>query len=245
MRGCRSRNDRPGRSTGWLGVVLVLGCGYLVWLSVSEAPGWTWLPLLIGIVVALSLVVVPPGQSRVVLFFGRYIGSVRSPGFALLVPLTTRKAVSIRVRNFETNPLKVNDADGNPVEIAAIVVWQVADTAKAVFAVDDYDDFVPVQSESALRHVATTHPYDDAAGERHVAARLDRRGRRRTRPRGGRAGRGRRGRDHRGADQPPGVRPGDRPGDAATPAGRRRRRRPLADRRRRGGHGGDGARPAG
>jgi regulator of protease activity HflC (stomatin/prohibitin superfamily) len=78
--------------------------------------------------------------------------------------MTTRKAVSVRVRNFETNRLKVNDADGNPVEIAAIVVWQVADTVKAIYAVDDYDDFVRVQSESALRHVATTHPYDDAGG---------------------------------------------------------------------------------
>lgn len=156
-------SERPAWSvTGWLGVVIVLGCGYLVWLCASAAPGWLWLPLLIGIVVALSLVVVPPGQSRIVLFFGRYVGSVRSPGFVLLPPLTTRRAVSIRVRNFETNRLKVNDADGNPVEIAAIVVWQVADTVKAVYAVDDYDDFVRVQSESALRHVATTHPYDDA-----------------------------------------------------------------------------------
>ena len=72
--------------------------------------------------------------------------------------------VSVRVRNFETNHLKVNDADGNPVEIAAIVVWQVADTAKAQYAVDDYEDFVAVQAESALRHVATSHPYDDPAG---------------------------------------------------------------------------------
>jgi regulator of protease activity HflC (stomatin/prohibitin superfamily) len=100
----------------------------------------------------------------VVLFFGRYVGTVRSAGFALVAPLAVRRSVSIRVRNFETNHLKVNDADGNPVEIAAVVVWQVADTARAVFAVDDYADFVRVQSESALRHVATTHPYDDPTG---------------------------------------------------------------------------------
>jgi regulator of protease activity HflC (stomatin/prohibitin superfamily) len=99
-----------------------------------------------------------------VLFFGRYVGTVRSPGFWLVTPLTSRRAISIRVRNFETNRLKVNDAEGNPVEIAAVVVWQVADTARAAFAVDDYADFVRVQSESALRHVATTHPYDDADG---------------------------------------------------------------------------------
>jgi regulator of protease activity HflC (stomatin/prohibitin superfamily) len=76
-------------------------------------------------------------------------------------PLSVRRDVSIRVRNFETNRLKVNDADGNPIEIAAIVVWQVADTARAVYAVDDYVGFISVQSESALRHVASEHPYDD------------------------------------------------------------------------------------
>ena len=95
-------------------------------------------------------------------FFGRYIGTVRRTGLTWVVPLSTRRRVSVRVRSFETNALKVNDADGNPVEIAAIVVWQVADTAKATYAVDDYRDFVMVQAESALRHVATTHPYDAA-----------------------------------------------------------------------------------
>jgi regulator of protease activity HflC (stomatin/prohibitin superfamily) len=111
-----------------------------------------------------SLVVVQPGQTRVVQFFGRYIGTVRRPGLAWVWPLTVRVGVSVRVRNFETNHLKVNDADGNPVEIAAIVVWQVADTAKSTYAVDNYQDFVSVQAESALRHVATSHPYDDSTG---------------------------------------------------------------------------------
>jgi regulator of protease activity HflC (stomatin/prohibitin superfamily) len=82
-----------------------------------------------------------------------------------VLPLTVRRGVSVRVRNFETNHLKVNDADGNPVEIAAIVVWQVVDTAKATYAVESYTDFVSVQAESALRHVATSHPYDDTTGE--------------------------------------------------------------------------------
>ena len=79
--------------------------------------------------------------------------------------MANRRTASIRVRNFETNHLKVNDADGNPVEIAVIVVWQVADTARAVYAVDDYLDFVRVKAESALRHVATSHPYDDQTGD--------------------------------------------------------------------------------
>jgi regulator of protease activity HflC (stomatin/prohibitin superfamily) len=86
---------------------------------------------------------------------------VRRTGLSWILPLSDRRNVSIRVRNFETNHLKVNDADGNPVEIASIVVWQVADTARALYAVDDYLNFVRVQAESALRHVATTHPYDD------------------------------------------------------------------------------------
>jgi len=114
------------------------------------------------LLLVIPMVVIAPGETRVVQFFGRYIGTVRRTGLTWVVPLSTHRRVSVRVRNFETNTLKVNDADGNPVEIAAIVVWQVADTAKAVFAVDDYANFVSVQSESALRHVTTTHPYDDS-----------------------------------------------------------------------------------
>jgi regulator of protease activity HflC (stomatin/prohibitin superfamily) len=151
--------------TGWLGVVILVLCA-LVGVLVDHGRPWVGITVVvIAVVVALSLVVVPPGQTRVILFFGRYVGTVRTPGFAMITPLTTRRGISIRVRNFETNRLKVNDADGNPVDIAAIVVWQVADTAKAVFAVEDYTDFVRVQSESALRHVATSHPYDDPSGE--------------------------------------------------------------------------------
>ena len=117
----------------------------------------------VTLLLAAPMVVIAPGETRVVQFFGRYIGTVRRTGLTWVVPLSTHRRVSVRVRNFETNTLKVNDADGNPVEIAAIVVWQVADTAKAVFAVDDYESFVSVQSESALRHVTTTHPYDDSS----------------------------------------------------------------------------------
>jgi regulator of protease activity HflC (stomatin/prohibitin superfamily) len=151
--------------TGWAGGVILILCAVV---GVMNDHGRPWVGItvvVIAVIVALSLVVVPPGQTRVILFFGRYVGTVRTPGFAMVTPLTTRRGINIRVRNFETNRLKVNDADGNPVEIAAIVVWQVADTAKAVFAVEDYTDFVHVQSESALRHVATSHPYDDPSGE--------------------------------------------------------------------------------
>ncbi len=116
--------------------------------------------ILAGILLFTGLTIISPGATRVVQFFGKYVGTVRRTGLVLTVPLSTRRNVSIRVRNFETSELKVNDADGNPVNIAAIVVWQVADTAKATFAVQDYGDFVRVQSESALRHVAMSHPYD-------------------------------------------------------------------------------------
>jgi SPFH domain / Band 7 family len=147
--------------TGWLGVALLLGCiaGTVV-AAQDHAGSWIAAPIVVFVGTLSGLVIVPPGQSRVVQFFGSYVGTVRRPGLWLVLPLTVHRAVSVRVRNFETNRLKVNDSEGNPVEIAAIVVWQVADTAKAVYAVEDYPEFVAVQSESALRHVATGHPYD-------------------------------------------------------------------------------------
>jgi len=159
--------ERPAQSAnGWLGVLVMLACVGLVFaLGASALPGLSVIPVLVFIVVLSSLVVVPPGQTRVVQFFGRYIGTVRQQGLTWVLPLTTRRSVSVRVRNFETNHLKVNDADGNPVEIAAIVVWQVADTSRATFAVDSYQDFINVQAESALRHVATSHPYDNSVEE--------------------------------------------------------------------------------
>ncbi|WP_280354877.1 SPFH domain-containing protein [Nocardia otitidiscaviarum] len=118
---------------------------------------------LIGIsaLLALSgLVIVNPNEARVIQFFGRYIGSVGEPGFFWTVPLTDRRRISLRVRNFETQKLKVNDADGNPVEIAAVVVYKAVDSFKAAFAVDDYEQYVETQSEAAVRHLATIHPYD-------------------------------------------------------------------------------------
>ena len=153
--------------TGWLGVAALFGLAGATYAAIqTQAGGWAiGLPIIAFCLVASSIVIVPPGQSRVVQFFGTYVGTVRRPGFWCVWPLAVRRAVSIRVRNFETNRLKVNDADGNPVEIAAIVVWQVADTARAVYGVDDYPAFVSIQSESALRHVAMGHPYEATQGE--------------------------------------------------------------------------------
>ncbi|MFE9327099.1 SPFH domain-containing protein [Nocardia sp. NPDC052278] len=112
------------------------------------------------LLLATGLTVVNPNEAKVVQFFGRYIGSLSEPGFYSVVPLTDRRSISLKVRNFETQKLKVNDADGNPVEIAAVVVYRVVDSFKAAFSVDDYEEYVETQSEAAVRHLATTHPYD-------------------------------------------------------------------------------------
>jgi regulator of protease activity HflC (stomatin/prohibitin superfamily) len=145
--------------------VLLAGLGaWLLVLTIEEASVLygvlTGVLLLACLLVSLSITIVQPGKTQVVQVFGRYTGTVRTPGLLWLLPLTTRRSVSVRVRNFETGRLKVNDAEGNPVEIAAIVVWQVEDTARAVFAVEDAVEFVSVQSEAAVRHVAGAYPYD-------------------------------------------------------------------------------------
>jgi regulator of protease activity HflC (stomatin/prohibitin superfamily) len=151
---------------GWLGVLVVAACiAGAILLAQSSTSALAVAPALVGALVFSSLIIVQPGHTKVVRFFGSYVGTVRRTGLSWILPLADRKSLSIRVRNFETNHLKVNDAEGNPVEIAAIVVWQVADTSRASYAVDDYVNFVEVQAESALRHVATTHPYDDPADE--------------------------------------------------------------------------------
>jgi len=103
---------------------------------------------------------VQPNQGQVMQLFGRYAGTVRDEGLRWTNPFYAKRPVSLRVRNFESSKLKVNDSDGNPIEIAAVVVWQVVDTAEAVFEVDDYENFVQIQSESALRQMAQSYPYD-------------------------------------------------------------------------------------
>ena len=155
-------------------LLLLAGFAYSIYtfiigavMSDAEEPGGIAriiagiLLFLLVLILMTSLAVISPGQTSVRQFFGKYIGTVRRTGLVLVPPLTNGKRVSVKVHNFETNELKVNDSDGNPVNIAAIVVWQVADTARAVFAVEEYEEFIKAQAESALRHVATTHPYDE------------------------------------------------------------------------------------
>ena len=120
-------------------------------------------PILGGPLALLSfsgLYKVEPNQSAVLSLFGKYIGTVRTPGLRFNNPFYTKKKISLRVRNFESGKLKVNELDGSPIEIAAIVVWEVNDSAEAVFNVDDYESFVQIQSEAAIRAMATSYPYD-------------------------------------------------------------------------------------
>ena len=107
-----------------------------------------------------GLTPVNPNEARALVLFGHYAGTIRTQGLQWVNPFTQRRRISVRIRNFETSKLKVNDHDGNPIEIAAVVVWKVTDTAEALFEVDDYENFVQVQAESALRNLAMTHPYD-------------------------------------------------------------------------------------
>jgi regulator of protease activity HflC (stomatin/prohibitin superfamily) len=115
---------------------------------------------LAGLVVSAGLTPVAPGEARVLQLLGRYKGTVRDDGLRWVNPLTERRKVSTRIRNHETGLAKVNDLDGNPIEISAVVVWQVADTARAVFEVDDFVEFVAFQTEAAVRHIAGSFPYD-------------------------------------------------------------------------------------
>ncbi len=157
---------------GWLVVwacVVVLAVG-IVLVTVEAgsgkgavAPGV--ILIVAGLVIAGGLTVVPPGEARVVLLFGQYKGTIRESGLHWVNPLTQRRRISVRVRNHQTEVAKVNDSNGNPINIAAVLVWQVTDTAKAVFAVDDFPKFVAVQAETAVRHTAGSYPYDAAGSE--------------------------------------------------------------------------------
>ncbi|MGH9869964.1 MAG: SPFH domain-containing protein [Candidatus Polarisedimenticolia bacterium] len=116
--------------------------------------------LLLDCFLLAGFFVVNPNEGRVLQLFGDYVGTARVPGLRYANPLYTKRRVSLRVRNFESARLKVNDTDGNPIEIAAVIVWRVVDTAEAIFEVDNYENYVHVQSEAALRNMATSYPYD-------------------------------------------------------------------------------------
>jgi regulator of protease activity HflC (stomatin/prohibitin superfamily) len=144
-------------------VLLLLDGAWLV-NSIQQKTVWAIIIAILAIIVLLialgGFFTVAPNEGKVLQFFGRYVGTVRDAGPRWTNPFYSKRGVSLRVRNFESSKLKVNDLDGNPIEIAAVVVWQVVDTAEALFQVNDYEDFVHIQSESALRAMATSYPYD-------------------------------------------------------------------------------------
>ena len=154
--------------SGWVMVFVLLAiliCAILMLISAIRAEEVVLLIpailiLAVDMVLWAGLTVVNPNEARVIQLFGVYKGSIKEQGFWWVNPLTSRRRVSLRIRNFESSRLKVNDHDGNPIEIAAVVVWRVVETAEAVFHVDDYENFMHVQSESAVRNLATSYPYD-------------------------------------------------------------------------------------
>ena len=146
------------------GIALIFGSIYQIIQGAREPSaamilGWT-LVLIGSFLLLAGLFVVNPNEGKVLQFFGSYVGTVKRPGLRWANPLYTKKRISQRIRNFESARLKVNDNEGNPIEIAAVVVWRVVDTAEAVFEVDDYNNYVKVQTEAALRNLATSYTYD-------------------------------------------------------------------------------------
>jgi regulator of protease activity HflC (stomatin/prohibitin superfamily) len=164
----RQARSAPGIQVAVLGSALLLGAIALLVVGAKQAgPGGGALVVL-GVLLIIAahlafsgLTPVVAGEARVVQLFGQYRGTVRTPGLRWVNPFTRRRRVSVRIRNHETSMAKVNDADGNPIEIAAVVVWQVRDTAQAVYSVDDFVHFVAIQTETAVRHIASSYPYDN------------------------------------------------------------------------------------
>ncbi len=165
----------PGWPVFWLILGLLVFSGYTAVHALSRqsvAFGLVWVALFVVAFVCLfGLFVVNPNEARVLQLFGAYRGTVRTAGMRWASPFYSKRSISVRVRNFESAHLKVNDNDGNPIEIAAVVVWKVVDTAEACFEVDDYDNYVRVQTEAAVRHLATRYPYDTHDDDKHISLR--------------------------------------------------------------------------
>lgn len=150
---------------GLIAVIILLGVGgYLLWAGSQTGSVMSIVLgsaiIILDLLFASSLTIIQPNEAKVLTFFGNYIGTIRTPGLFMTVPLTSKQTISLRVRNFNSQIIKVNDSKGNPVEIAAVIVYKVVDSAKAIFNVEDYEQFVEIQSESAIRHIASQYPYD-------------------------------------------------------------------------------------
>jgi hypothetical protein len=164
----RSAWYMPGPLVLLIDFVLLAATVVAIWQGAVHAGAVKGVLIVVGILLACVVVtvlhgitIVTPGRAHVVQLFGKYKGTIREPGMQWVNPLTNRIPVSTRIRNLESAQVKVNDADGNPLEIAAVVVWQVRDTAQATYSVDDYLKFVAIQAETAVRHIASSYPYDN------------------------------------------------------------------------------------
>ncbi|WP_458412984.1 SPFH domain-containing protein [Schinkia sp. CFF1] len=162
---------KAGSMNGFIGVFVILAiilAGVAILINSGGSIGLialTALLVLLAIVLSTGIVLVKPNEAKVVLFFGKYLGTLRESGLWWTTPLISTQKISVKVYNFNSPKLKVNDVNGNPIEIAAVVVYKVLDTAKAAFDVNSYKEFVETQSESALRHIASRYPYDTANNE--------------------------------------------------------------------------------
>ncbi|HLT43312.1 MAG TPA: SPFH domain-containing protein [Luteimonas sp.] len=154
--------ENPIRSLPGIPVVLVLlaAIGAAAWLMLQQQPVAALAIALVAAFLTVGAYKVEPNQAAVLSLFGKYVGTVKESGLRWNNPFYSKRKVSLRVRNFESGRLKVNELDGSPIEIAAVIVWRVVDSAEAVFNVDDYESFVHIQSEAALRAMATSYPYD-------------------------------------------------------------------------------------
>jgi len=160
--GDKMNETKAWRINGFIGVLLIFALIALsVYLLLNNYLVTGTVIIAILVILLTSITVVQPNNAMVIIFFGKYIGSIRENGLYMTIPFSVRRKVSLRVRNFNSAKLKVNDVEGNPIEIAAVVVFRVVDSAKAMFDVDNYEAFVEIQSETALRHVATKYPYDN------------------------------------------------------------------------------------
>ncbi|WP_242223922.1 SPFH domain-containing protein [Bacillus cereus group sp. BfR-BA-01380] len=154
---------------GLLAVLVLIGVGIFSLINELFAIG---IPsFLLAAILVSSIGTVQPNQAKVITFFGNYLGTIRENGLFLTIPFSFRQTVSLRVENFNSKKLKVNDVEGNPIEIAAVVVYKVVDSAKAIFGVEHYDAFVEIQSETAIRHVATKYAYDNFQDENTITLR--------------------------------------------------------------------------
>ncbi|AIK29904.1 SPFH domain-containing protein [Bacillus anthracis] len=154
---------------GIIGILILAAIG--VFFLIQEIFIGAALTIILAAVLATGIGIVQPNQAKVITFFGNYLGTIRQNGLFLTIPFAFRQTVSLRVENFNSKKLKVNDVDGNPIEIAAVIVYKVVDSAKAMFGVEHYDRFVEIQSETAIRHVATKYPYDKFQDETCITLR--------------------------------------------------------------------------